>query len=265
MEKKKNVTIGVLLAIIFLLIGFIVAMMIMVKSKENSNEDNKSTSTSISTSSTTSSTTSKVINVQKVATEFIDELNKKLAMYTSPLEKKYNLKRKYNITCGENWDGDSCELDLDYYYNDKIVFGACLGEGNINDLIKEMNVKVDNDDVFVIKEIKDSKNNDIYYLVFNHGTEESMFNKYITNKNFEKIYELEQNNIFFIKRKDGQKVYDGLYYYEITSNNKQINYIKLDTTNEMAEYHQVIIENGKVKDTVTKRDIFNNYEIGYAG
>ena len=265
MEKKKNVTIGVLLAIIFLLIGFIVAMMIMVKSKENSNKDNKSTSTSISTSSTTSSTTSKVINVQKVATEFIDELNKKLAMYTSPLEKKYNLKRKYNITCGENWDGDSCELDLDYYYNDKIVFGACLGEGNINDLIKEMNVKVDNDDVFVIKEIKDSKNNDIYYLVFNHGTEESMFNKYITNKNFEKIYELEQNNIFFIKRKDGQKVYDGLYYYEITSNNKQINYIKLDTTNEMAEYHQVIIENGKVKDTVTKRDSFNNYELGYAG
>ena len=265
MEKKKNVTIGILLAIIFLLIGFIVAMMIMVKSKENSNKDNKSTSTSISTSSTTSSTTSKVINVQKVATEFIDELNKKLAMYTSPLEKKYNLKRKYNITCGENWDGDSCELDLDYYYNDKIVFGACLGEGNINDLIKEMNVKVDNDDVFVIKEIKDSKNNDIYYLVFNHGTEESMFNKYITNKNFEKIYELEQNNIFFIKRKDGQKVYDGLYYYEITSNNKQINYIKLDTTNEMAEYHQVIIENGKVKDTVTKRDSFNNYELGYAG
>ena len=265
MEKKKNVTIGILLAIIFLLIGFIVAMMIMVKSKENSNKDNKSTSTSISTSSTTSSTTSKVINVQKVATEFIDELNKKLAMYTSPLEKKYNLKRKYNITCGENWDGDSCELDLDYYYNDKIVFGACLGEGNINDLIKEMNVKVDNDDVFVIKEIKDSKNNDIYYLVFNHGTEEPLFNKYITNKNFERIYELEQNNIFFIEQKNGQKVYDGLYYYEITSNNKQINYIKLDTTNEMAEYHQVIIENGKVKDTVTKRDSFNNYELGYAG
>ena len=92
-----------------------------------------------------------------------------------------------------------------------------------------------------------------------------MFNKYITNKNFEKIYELEQNNIFFIKRKDSQKVYDGLYYYEITNNNKQINYIKLDTTNEMAEYHQVIIENGKVKDTVTKRDSFNNYEIRYAG
>ena len=33
----------------------------------------------------------------------------------------------------------------------------------------------------------------------------------------------------------------------------------------MTEYHQVIIENGKVKDTVTKRDSFNNYEIGYAG
>ena len=53
MEKKKNIIIGILLAIIFLLIGFIVAMMIMVKSKENSNKDNKSTSTSISTSTTT--------------------------------------------------------------------------------------------------------------------------------------------------------------------------------------------------------------------
>ena len=264
MEKKKNVTIGVLLAIIFLLIGFIVAMMIMVKGKENSDNDNKSTSTSISTSSITSSTTSKIINVKKVATEFIDELNKKLAMYTSPLEKKYNLKRKYNITCGENWD-DGCEFDLDYYYNDKIVFGACLGEGNINDLIINMKGEVDNDDIFIIKEIKDSKNNDIYYLVFNHGTEEPLFNKYITNKNFERIYELEQNNIFFIEQKNGQKVYDGLYYYEITNSNKQINYITLDTTNEMTEYHQVIIENGKVKDTVTKRDSFNNYEIGYAG
>lgn len=48
MEKKKNVTIGILLAIIFLLIGFIVAMMIMVKSKENSDNDNKSTSTTTS-------------------------------------------------------------------------------------------------------------------------------------------------------------------------------------------------------------------------
>ena len=39
MEKKKNIIIGILIAIIFLLIGLIFAILIMTKGKENSNED----------------------------------------------------------------------------------------------------------------------------------------------------------------------------------------------------------------------------------
>lgn len=236
MEKKKNVTIGVLLAIIFLLIGFIVAMMIMVKSKENSDKDNKSTSTS----STTMSRSKKIKEYEKT-------LNEKLSSVKSPLEKKYNLQRK--IIVGSYETGDY-GISIVYLYNGKEVISmeecrSKLGETNC----------VTDTDSFEIKEISDSTTNDKYYFIYTVDGIISYLKIY--NSEFDSLKEITFPN-GGVNYKNDEPVYDNGYNYKLVDS-KTLNYIMGSSLKKKVTYYKLTIQNGTINDTIIKEDAASNY------
>ena len=240
MEKKKNVTIGVLLAIIFLLIGFIVAMMIMVKSKENSDNDNKSTST----------TTSKVSEITTIRSmeikEYEKKLNEKLSNVKSPLEKKYNLQRKIILSdCVNGY----CEVEIKYLYNNKEIISSYIEDAEIGDTSF-----LTNKDEYNIKEISDTINNDKYYALYFVG-EGDMKILSIFDNDFELLKEEDfcPSGIVF---KNGKDIY-GNSQFKLDS--KTINYVTTNSDYTKVLYHKLIIENGTIKDTISKEDSADNY------
>lgn len=241
MEKKKNVTIGVLLAIIFLLIGFIVAMMIMVKSKENSDNDNKSTSTT--TSKVSETTTIRSMEIK----EYEKKLNEKLSNVKSPLEKKYNLQRK--IIVGSYETGDY-GISVVYLYNGKEVISmeecrSKLGETNC----------VTDTDGFEIKELSDSTTNDKYYFIYTVDGIISYLKIY--NSEFDSLKEITFPN-GGVNYKNDELVYDNGYNYKLVDS-KTLNYIMGSSLEEKVTYHKLTIQKGTIKDTIIKEDATSNY------
>ena len=236
MEKKNNVSIGVLLAIIFLLIGFIVAMMIMVKSKENSDNDNKSTSTS----STTMSRSKEIEEYEKT-------LNEKLSNVKSPLEKKYNLQRK--IIVGSYEAGDY-GINIVYLYNGKEVISmeecrSKLGETNC----------VTDTDSFEIKELSDSTTNDKYYFIYTVDGIISYLKIY--NSEFDSLKEITFPN-GGVNYKNDEPVYDNGYNYKLVDS-KTLNYIMGSSLKKKVTYYKLTIQNGTINDTIIKEDAASNY------
>lgn len=241
MEKKKNVTIGVLLAIIFLLIGFIVAMMIMVKSKENSDNDNKSTSTTTSKVSETTTIRSTEIK------EYEKKLNEKLSNVKSPLEKKYNLQRK--IIVGSYEAGDY-GINIVYLYNGKEVISmeecrSKLGETNC----------VTDTDSFEIKELSDSTTNDKYYFIYREDGIVSYLKIY--NSKFDSLKEITFPN-GGVNYKNDEPVYDNGYNYKLVDS-KTLNYIMGSSLKKKVTYYKLTIQNGTINDTIIKEDAASNY------
>lgn len=241
MEKKKNVTIGVLLAIIFLLIGFIVAMMIMVKSKENSDKDNKSTSTT--TSKVSETTTIKSMEIE----EYEKKLNEKLSSVKSPLEKKYNLQRKIIVGSYENGDYG---INIVYLYNGKEVISmeecrSKLGETNC----------VTDTDSFEIKELSDSTTNDKYYFIYREDGIVSYLKIY--NSEFDSLKEITFPN-GGVNYKNDEPVYDNGYNYKLVDS-KTLNYIMGSSLKKKVTYYKLTIQNGTINDTIIKEDAASNY------
>lgn len=241
MEKKKNVTIGVLLAIIFLLIGFIVAMMIMVKSKENSDNDNKSTSTT--TSKVSETTTIRSMEIK----EYEKKLNEKLSKVKSPLEKKYNLQRK--IIVGSYEAGDY-GINIVYLYNGKEVISmeecrSKLGETNC----------VTDTDSFEIKELSDSTTNDKYYFIYREDGIVSYLKIY--NSKFDSLKEITFPN-GGVNYKNDEPVYDNGYNYKLVDS-KTLNYIMGSSLKKKVTYYKLTIQNGTINDTIIKEDAASNY------
>lgn len=240
MEKKRNVTIGVLLAIIFLLIGFIVAMMIMVKSKENSDNDNKSTSTT--TGKVSETTTIKSMGIE----EYEKKLNEKLSSVKSPLEKEYNLQRKIILSdCVNGY----CEVEIKYLYNNKEIISSYIEDAEIGDTSF-----LTNKDEYNIKAISDTINNDKYYVLYFVG-EGDMKILSIFDNDFELLKEEDfcPSGIVF---KNGKDIY-GNSQFKFDS--KTINYVTTNSDYTKVLYHKLIIENGTIKDTISKEDSADNY------
>ena len=241
MEKKNNVSIGVLLAIIFLLIGFIVAMMIMVKSKENSDNDNKSTSTT--TSKVSETTTIRSMEIK----EYEKKLNEKLSNVKSPLEKKYNLQRK--IIVGSYEAGDY-GINIVYLYNGKEVISmeecrSKLGETNC----------VTDTDSFEIKELSDSTTNDKYYFIYTVDGIISYLKIY--NSEFDSLKEITFPN-GGVNYKNDEPVYDNGYNYKLVDS-KTLNYIMGSSLKKKVTYYKLTIQNGTINDTIIKEDAASNY------
>ena len=241
MEKKNNVSIGVLLAIIFLLIGFIVAMMIMVKSKENSDNDNKSTSTT--TSKVSETTTIRSMEIK----EYEKKLNEKLSNVKSPLEKKYNLQRK--IIVGSYEAGDY-GINIVYLYNGKEVISmeecrSKLGETNC----------VTDTDSFEIKELSDSTTNDKYYFIYREDGIVSYLKIY--NSEFDSLKEITFPN-GGVNYKNDEPVYDNGYNYKLVDS-KTLNYIMGSSLKKKVTYYKLTIQNGTINDTIIKEDAASNY------
>lgn len=236
MEKKNNISIGILIAIIFLLIGIILAIMIMTKGKENSNKDNKSTSTS----STTMSRSKEIEEYEKT-------LNEKLSSVKSPLEKKYNLQRK--IIVGSYETGDY-GISVVYLYNGKEVISmeecrSKLGETNC----------VTDTDSFEIKELSDSTTNDKYYFIY---TEDGIISYLkIYNSEFDSLKEITFPN-GGVNYKNDEPVYDNGYNYKLVDS-KTLNYIMGSSLEEKVTYHKLTIQKGTIKDTIIKEDAASNY------
>ena len=246
MEKKKNVTIGILLAIIFLLIGFIVAMMIMVKGKENSNENNKSTSTSTQTLKTSKVSETTTTNSVKIE-EYVKKLNEKLSSVKSPLEKKYNLQRK--IIVGSYEAGDY-GINIVYLYNGKEVISmeecrSKLGETNC----------VTDTDSFEIKELSDSTTNDKYYFIYREDGIVSYLKIY--NSKFDSLKEITFPN-GGVNYKNDEPVYDNGYNYKLVDS-KTLNYIMGSSLKKKVTYYKLTIQNGTINDTIIKEDAASNY------
>lgn len=238
MEKKKNVTIGVLLAIIFLLIGFIVAMMIMVKSKENSDKE----STSTTTSKVSETTTIKSMEIE----EYEKKLKEKLSSVKSPLEKEYNLQRKIILSdCVNGY----CEVEIKYLYNNKEIISSYIEDAEIGDTSF-----LTNKDEYNIKEISDTINNDKYYALYFVG-EGDMKILSIFDNDFELLKEEDfcPSGIVF---KNGKDIY-GNSQFKFDS--KTINYVTTNSDYTKVLYHKLIIENGTIKDTISKEDSADNY------
>lgn len=236
MEKKKNIIIGILIAIIFLLIGFILAIMIMTKGKENSDKDNKSTSTS----STTMSRSKEIEEYEKT-------LNEKLSNVKSPLEKKYNLQRK--IIVGSYETGDY-GINIVYLYNGKEVISmeecrSKLGETNC----------VTDTDSFEIKELSDSTTNDKYYFIYTVDGIISYLKIY--NSEFDSLKEITFPN-GGVNYKNDEPVYDNGYNYKLVDS-KTLNYIMGSSLEEKVTYHKLTIQKGTIKDTIIKEDVASNY------
>lgn len=236
MEKKNNISIGILIAIIFLLIGIILAIMIMTKGKENSNKDNKSTSTS-------STTMSRFKEIE----EYEKTLNEKLSSVKSPLEKKYNLQRK--IIVGSYETGDY-GIGIVYLYNGKEVISmeecrSKLGETNC----------VTDTDSFEIKELSDSTTNDKYYFIY---TEDGIISYLkIYNSEFDSLKEITFPN-GGVNYKNDEPVYDNGYNYKLVDS-KTLNYIMGSSLEEKVTYHKLTIQKGTIKDTIIKEDAASNY------
>ena len=236
MEKKNNISIGILIAIIFLLIGIILAIMIMTKGKENSDKDNKSTSTS----STTMSRSKEIEEYEKT-------LNEKLSNVKSPLEKKYNLQRK--IIVGSYETGDY-GINIVYLYNGKEVISmeecrSKLGKTNC----------VTDTDSFEIKEIGDSTTNDKYYFIYTVDGIISYLKIY--NSEFDSLKEITFPN-GGVNYKNDEPVYDNGYNYKLVDS-KTLNYIMGSSLEEKVTYHKLTIQKGTIKDTIIKEDAASNY------
>ena len=249
MEKKKNIIIGILIAIIFLLIGLIFAILIMTKGKENSNEDNKSTSTStqtLKTSKVSETTTIKSMAIE----EYEKKLNEKLSSVKSPLEKKYNLQRKIILSdCVNGY----CEVEIKYLYNNKEIISSYIEDAEIGDTSFLTN-KDEYKDEYNIKEISDTINNDKYYALYFVG-EGDMKILSIFDNDFELLKEEDfcPSGIVF---KNGKDIY-GNSQFKFDS--KTINYVTTNSDYTKVLYHKLIIENGTIKDTISKEDSADNY------
>ncbi len=245
MEKKKNIIIGVLVAIIILLIGFIVAMLVLVKSKDNTDKESISTTPSKVTEKTTNSSSSSIS-----AEEYEKQLNEKLSSTKSPLEKNYNLQRKMVVSL---IDDNYYDLEIKYLYNNKEVISSYIDDVEIGDM------SVLTEEEYKIKEIYDSKNNDKYYALYNeeYGDIYGILNIY--NTNFEL---LNNGNISFcpsgITYKNGNNIYDTNLHFKI-DNNKIINYVNGNSEETKVIYHKLNIENGIIIDVITKEDYASNY------
>ncbi len=259
MEKKKNIIIGILLAIMFLLMGFIVAMMVMVKSKENSDINSESTSTStttskinISTSTTTSKMSEKTTMVSSPTDEYEKKLNEKLSSEKT-LEKKYNLQRKVSVSkCSENY----C-VNLKYLYNNKTVIEinekASLFDMEILDyVINDMQIV----DFF------DSVNNDKYYFLYYIDNYEVPFLNFY-NTNFEPLKNA--NNVLCAEtiKKDGEYIYDNHLSFTL-ANDKNVNYIEHSYDKGKVYYHKLSIEKGAIKDRIYMTDSDSQYSFAGA-
>ncbi len=236
MEKKNNVSIGILIAIIFLLIGLIFVILIMTKGKENSDKDNKITSTS----STTMSRSKEIEEYEKT-------LNEKLSSVKSPLEKKYNLQRK--IIVGSYETGDY-GISIVYLYNGKEVISmeecrSKLGKTNC----------VTDTDSFEIKEISDSTTNDKYYFIYTVDGIISYLKIY--NSEFDSLKEITFPN-GGVNYKNDEPVYDNGYNYKLVDS-KTLNYIMGSSLEEKVTYHKLTIQKGTIKDTIIKEDAASNY------
>ena len=236
MEKKNNVSIGILIAIIFLLIGLIFVILIMTKGKENSDKDNKITSTS----STTMSRSKEIEEYEKT-------LNEKLSSVKSPLEKKYNLQRK--IIVGSYETGDY-GISIVYLYNGKEVISmeecrSKLGKTNC----------VTDTDSFEIKEISDSTTNDKYYFIYTVDGIISYLKIY--NSEFDSLKEITFPN-GGVNYKNDEPVYDNGYNYKLVDS-KTLNYIMGSSLEEKVTYHKLTIQKGIIKDTIIKEDAASNY------
>lgn len=240
MEKKKNIIIGILIAIIFLLIGIIFAILIMTKGKENSDNDNKSTSTT--TSKVSETTTIKSMEIE----EYEKKLNEKLSSVKSPLEKEYNLQRKIILSdCVNGY----CEVEIKYLYNNKEIISSYIEDAEIGDTSF-----LTNKDEYNIKEISDTINNDKYYALYFVG-EGDMKILSIFDNDFELLKEEDfcPSGIVF---KNGKDIY-GNSQFKFDS--KTINYVTTNSDYTKVLYHKLIIENGTIKDTISKEDSADNY------
>lgn len=236
MEKKNNISIGILIAIIFLLIGIILAIMIMTKGKENSDKDNKSTSTS----STTMSRSKEIEEYEKT-------LNEKLSSVKSPLEKKYNLQRK--IIVGSYETGDY-GINIVYLYNGKEV----ISMEECRSKLRETNCVTDTDS-FEIKELSDSTTNDKYYFIYREDGIVSYLKIY--NSEFDSLKEITFPN-GGVNYKNDEPVYDNGYNYKLVDS-KTLNYIMGSSLEEKVTYHKLTIQKGTIKDTIIKEDATSNY------
>ena len=245
MEKKKNIIIGILIAIIFLLIGLIFAILIMTKGKENSNENNKSTSTSTQTLKTSKVSETTTTNSVKIE-EYVKKLNEKLSSVKSPLEKEYNLQRKVILSdCANGY----CEVEIKYLYNNKEVISSYIDAYEIGDT----SFLTDKDE-YNIKEISDTINNDKYYVLYFVGEGDIKILSIFDND-----FELLKGDYFCpsgITFKNGKDIY-GNSQFKFDS--KTINYVTTNSDYTKVLYHKLIIENGTIKDTIFKEDSADNY------
>ena len=246
MEKKNNVSIGILIAIIFLLIGLIFAILIMTKGKENSDNDNKSTSASTQTLKTSKVSETTTIRSMEIE-EYEKKLNEKLSSVKSPLEKKYNLQRK--IIVGSYETGDY-GISIVYLYNGKevILMEECrskLGKTNC----------VTDTDSFEIKELSDSTTNDKYYFIYTVDGIISYLKIY--NSEFDSLKEITFPN-GGVNYKNDEPVYDNGYNYKLVDS-KTLNYIMGSSLEEKVTYHKLTIQKGTIKDTIIKEDAASNY------
>lgn len=238
MEKKKNIIIGILIAIIFLLIGLIFAILIMTKGKENSDKE----STSTTTSKVSETTTIKSMEIE----EYEKKLNEKLSSVKSPLEKEYNLQRKIILSdCVNGY----CEVEIKYLYNNKEIISSFIEDAEIGDTSF-----LTNKDEYNIKEISDTINNDKYYALYFVG-EGDMKILSIFDNDFELLKEEDfcPSGIVF---KNGKDIY-GNSQFKFDS--KTINYVTTNSDYTKVLYHKLIIENGTIKDTISKEDSADNY------
>ena len=238
MEKKKNIIIGILIAIIFLLIGLIFAILIMTKGKENSDKE----STSTITSKVSETTTIKSMEIE----EYEKKLNEKLSSVKSPLEKEYNLQRKIILSdCVNGY----CEVEIKYLYNNKEIISSYIEDAEIGDTSF-----LTNKDEYNIKAISDTINNDKYYVLYFVGEGDIKILSIFDN-DFELLKEEDfcPSGIVF---KNGKDIY-GNSQFKFDS--KTINYVTTNSDYTKVLYHKLIIENGTIKDTISKEDSADNY------
>ncbi len=253
MEKKKNIIIGILIAIIFLLIGLIFAILIMTKGKENSDKDNKSTSTStqtLKTSKVSETTTIRSVEIE----EYEKKLNENAESLKPSLVKKYNLQRKM---IADFCLYDTCVIEIKYLYNNKEIISSYIEDIKIGD----MSILTDREEIG-IREFYDNITHTIYYAVYDDYDGEGLRSLKIFTKTFDL---LNGGDITFcppgIFYKNGDYIYDN-YSFKFV-NNKTIDYVISNSDVSKVLFHKLTVENGIIKDIILKEDSADNY--GFAG
>ncbi len=236
-EKKKDVLIGVLIAIVFILLAVLIALSISEKTKKNDPNDDVKNSTSTTTTAETSENETEAAAIEK-------ELNDYIKNNPTPLEIKYGLTRKIEVQLPE-------EIIINYYYNSDVIIKAEVYTSYTEDEFLT-NIKKDlQNDLIYIKELKDTTTNNAYFLVGEEANDLFTPDHYLYDKDFNKIFTFKMP---FVEARDENKhniLTDGKAIE--LSNNRVEYFLENDNcNNNKAELHEVYVENGKLKDNIKK-------------